>query len=37
MVIVMGICLQRDLDFTVDFDYNGELSEASASLNFKMR
>lgn len=27
----------RDLDFTIDFDFNGELSEARASLNFKMR
>ena len=29
--------LQRDLDFTVDFEYKGELSEACASLDYKMR
>ncbi|CAL1533718.1 unnamed protein product [Lymnaea stagnalis] len=27
----------RDLDFTVSIDFHGELSEASCSLNYKMR
>ena len=33
----MFVLFQRDLDFQIDFDYNGELAEARASLKFKMR
>ena len=29
--------LQRDLDFTLDVDFHGELSEMIASMTYKMR
>lgn len=28
---------QRDLDFTIDLDFHGELSEVTTTLNYKMR
>ncbi|PVD34029.1 hypothetical protein C0Q70_05291 [Pomacea canaliculata] len=36
--VVTNSCLiKRDLDFTIDLDFHGELSEVTTTLNYKMR
>ena len=37
-VRMSAVCLyQRDLDFTIDLDFHGQLSEVVESMHYKMR
>lgn len=36
-LMLIVYCAQRDLDFTVDLDFHGELSELVDTMHYKMR
>jgi len=37
MTLVVRFVAQRDLDFTIDLDFHGELSELADTMQYKMR